>query len=62
MSTYNVWVAETIARNNPESANPRIMVSTLEFARLQPDGEVRSGERSGLIARLRDLLKKSADR
>ena len=60
MSTYNVWVAETLAKNSAEPVNPRITVSTLEFARFQPDAE-RSEERAGLIARLRDLLWKSAE-
>jgi hypothetical protein len=61
MSTYNVWVAETIAKNSAEPANPRITISTLEFARFQPDGEAQPEERAGLIARLRDLLRKSAE-
>jgi hypothetical protein len=60
MSTYNVWVAETLAKNSTEPVNPRITVSTLEFARFQPDAE-QSEERTGLIARLRDLLWKSAE-
>ena len=60
MSTYNVWVAETLAKNNAEPHNPRIMTSTLEFARLQAETEPETEERAGLIARLRDLLKKSA--
>lgn len=61
MSTYNIWVAETIAKNSAEPSNPRITVSTLEFARFQPDSEAQSAERAGLIARLRDLLRKSAE-
>lgn len=61
MSTYNVWVAETLAKNSAEPVSPRITVSTLEFARLQPDSEAQPAERAGLIARLRDLLRKSAE-
>lgn len=60
MSTYNVWVAETLAKNSAEPANPRVTISTLEFARFQPDAEAQLEERAGLIARLRDFLRKSA--
>ena len=61
MSTYNVWVAETLAKNSTEPINPRITMSTLEFARFQPEGEAQPEERAGLIARLRNLLRTSAE-
>jgi hypothetical protein len=61
MSTYNVWVAETLAKNSAEPTNPRVTISTLEFARYQPDSDAQPEERAGLIARLRDLLRKSAE-
>jgi hypothetical protein len=60
MSIYNVWIAETIAKISAELSNPRITLSTLEFARLQPDSEAHPEERAGLIARLRDRLRKGA--
>ena len=61
MNTYTNWVTDSLAKEAANPARPRLTITTLEFARIQPIGELQPEARAGLVARLLGLLKKSAE-